>query len=77
MKRKAPLPGSYTGTVDGNNAIITVTHDNVNAYWFTFWRGEWRIKQDAWDITNGQFTPTYDRQPINVRIASTSRRTAD
>jgi hypothetical protein len=77
-RTKAPDPGSYSGTVGRWNAILIVTNDTIEAVWHTH-RSRLRFGQqsNAWDVTDGYFTPIHNREPVCVRFRLPSRITGD
>jgi hypothetical protein len=71
---KVPLPGAYSGTVDGMPAIFVVGADFVSAYWSVLRAGMMNghvPRSDTWDVRAGRFEPF----AYVVHINTKSRRT--
>lgn len=80
MVKKAPLPGSYTGTLAGNNAIFVVNMEVVEALWYEpspRASSGFHEHADTWDIENGKYSPTFRGNPVEVKINVKSRRAAE
>lgn len=71
-RSEAPRPGSYTGRVGGYPAIFVIDGEAV---WYVPRKSTMRgfiQHSDAWDVSNGGFTPTYRGKRVAVRIAPSS-----
>lgn len=74
-RSKAPRPGSYTGRVAGYPAIFVIDGEAVEAVWYVPRKSAMRgfiQHSDAWDVSNGGFTPTCRGKRVAVRIAPSS-----
>ncbi len=59
-RSKAPRPGSYTGRVAGYPATFVIDEEMVEAVWYVPRKSAMRgfiQHSDAWDVSNGGFTP--------------------
>lgn len=72
--RKAPPPGSYTGTVDGFPAVFVVCggeFSGVEAVWYEPAKNSlngFRQCSNAWDVNDGKFVPVQSGNILKVVI---------
>jgi hypothetical protein len=75
--QKIPRLGSYTGSVNGHNALLIVSEKAVEAIWHVSPCSDlvqFYQVANAWDVTDGAFLPIHHGDLATVLFNANSRK---